>query len=78
MCDEDTERQTLATAPGLGCITLCSCGTVSLSVGGVSVRMELTAFVQTAEMCRTAMEALKLQAQALQSDARNNLSRMTH
>ena len=58
MCDRDLERRILATCEGLGSITLCPCGTVSLNVGGVSVRMELSAFVQAARMCHTAVVAL--------------------
>jgi hypothetical protein len=78
LCDEETERQILATAAGLGNITLCPCGTISLNVGGVSVRMELTAFAQTAEMCRTAILALDGQARALQALGLKKQSLMTH
>ena len=78
ICDEETKRQTLATAVGLGSITLCPCGTISLNVGGISVRMELTAFIQTEEMCREAMAALKLQARAIQSITPKKPSLMTH
>ena len=76
MCDE-MERKILATAQGLGSITYCSCGTISLNVGGVSVRMEPGAFAQTAEMCRIAIAALEVHAQALQTAALG-LSSMTH
>jgi hypothetical protein len=78
MCDEDIDRQVLAAAPGLGSITLCPCGTISLHVGGVSIRMEITAFARAAEMCRVAMASLELQAQALQSAATKKQSNMTH
>ncbi|MEI9978825.1 MAG: hypothetical protein WDN23_07425 [Edaphobacter sp.] len=78
MCNQDLRTQTLAVLAGLGSVTLCPCGTVSLHVGGVSVRLETAAFVQTAEMCREAIEALKLHAQTLQSAATSAQSRMTH
>ena len=65
MCDQDLERQTLAACASLGSITLCPCGTVSLNVGGVSVRMELSAFVQAARMCHTAVVALDNEVRAL-------------
>jgi hypothetical protein len=78
MCDQDNQPQTLATVQGLGSITLCPCGTVSINVGGVSVRLEPSAFAQTAEMCRIALAALKVEALALQSAAANSPSGMTH
>jgi hypothetical protein len=65
MCTED-KHQTLASSPGLGSISVCGCGTLSLHVGGVSVRMDLTAFVQTAEMFRIAVANLEAQARTLQ------------
>jgi hypothetical protein len=76
MCDQ--EHETLATSSGLGSITLCACGTVSLHIGGISVRMELTAFAQTAEMCRVALAALEVQAQSLRAARAANASQMTH
>jgi hypothetical protein len=51
MCDAENQQQTLAIAPGLGSITLCACGTISLHVGGVSVRMAASAFAQPEQMC---------------------------
>jgi hypothetical protein len=61
MCDEQPQNETLATCPGLGSITVCPCGTVSLHVGGVSVRMELSAYMQMARMCHVAMLSLDSQ-----------------
>jgi hypothetical protein len=69
MCDENREIETLATCTGLGSITLCSCGTVSLHVGGISVRLELTAFMQTAKMCHLAMLELDSQVRAMAQTA---------
>jgi len=65
MCDQQNVQDTLATCPGLGSITLCPCGTVSMHVGGVSVRMELGAFMQAAKMCHLAMLALEPQVRVL-------------
>jgi hypothetical protein len=65
MCDENREVETLATCTGLGSITLCPCGTVSLHVGGVSLRMELGAFMQAAKMCHIAMLSLDGQVRAM-------------
>ena len=78
MCDQDPERQTLATCAGLGSITLCPCGTVSLNVGGVSVRMELSAFVQAARMCHTAVVALDREVRALGSAVTSPQPIITH
>jgi hypothetical protein len=65
MCDEQTPHETLAACPGLGSITLCSCGTVSLHVGGISVRMEMSAYMQVAKMCHLAMLSLNDQMRVM-------------
>ena len=78
MCDENREVETLATCTGLGSITLCPCGTVSLHVGGVSVRMELGAFMQAARMCHIAMLALDGQVRAMAESSTNKASIVTH
>jgi hypothetical protein len=77
MCPEDT-HQTLASSAGLGSISVCGCGTLSLHVGGVSVRMDLTAFVQTAEMFRIATAHLEAQARTLQTSTTKAPSMLTH
>lgn len=69
MCDQQNSHETLATCPGLGSITLCSCGTVSLHVGGISVRMELSAYMQVAKMCHLAMLSLNSQVQSMAETA---------
>lgn len=62
MCDRNPgEIVTLAYLSGFGSVTRCACGTVSLHVGGVSIRMEQMAFLQTADMCREALLALAQQ-----------------
>jgi hypothetical protein len=78
MCTEDDQHQVIATSAGLGSITVCSCGTLTVHVGGVSIRLELSAFVQTAEMFRIAVAQLEAQARALQSAPIKNLSMRTH
>jgi hypothetical protein len=77
MCTED-KHQTLASSAGLGSISVCGCGTLSLHVGGVSVRMDLKAFVQTAEMFRIAIAHLEDQARNLQPSTAKNPSLLTH
>lgn len=77
MCPED-KHQTLASSAGLGSIAVCGCGTLSLHVGGVSLRMDLTAFVQTAEMFRIAVAHLEAQARNLQPSATKAPSLLTH
>jgi hypothetical protein len=77
MCPED-KHQTLASSAGLGSISACGCGTLSLHVGGVSIRMDLTAFVQTAEMFRIAVAHLEAQARTLQPPAAKAPSLLTH
>ena len=76
MCTED-KHQTLASSAGLGSISACGCGTLSLHVGGVSVRMDLTAFVQTAEMFRIAVAHLEAQARNLQASTTKLPSMLT-
>jgi hypothetical protein len=77
MCHED-KHQTLSSSVGLGSISVCGCGTLSLHVGGVSIRMDLTAFVQTAEMFRIAVAHLEAQARNLQPSATKATSMLTH
>jgi len=78
MCTENAKVETLATSTGLGSITLCSCGTVSLHVGGVSVRMEMGAFMQAARMCHIAMLALDGQVRAMAQAATGKPNIVTH
>jgi hypothetical protein len=62
MCDRASEIMTLAQTEGLGSVTRCSCGTISLHLGGVTLRMEQVTFQQATEMCQDAVQALALQA----------------
>jgi hypothetical protein len=60
-CATSEERMMLAEAEGLGCVTLCACGTVHLSVGAVTVRLAPEAFLQTVKMCQQAAQQLTLE-----------------
>ena len=63
MCQiNQNQLQTLATLDGLGSVTLCGCGTISLHVGGVSVRMERSVLAETVAMCQDALRALPLRS----------------
>jgi hypothetical protein len=46
----------------VGSVTLCGCGTVSLHVGGISVRMEVNVFAETVAMCQQALNLLPVQS----------------
>ena len=70
--------QSLAQQEGLGSISLCSCGTVSLHIGGVSIRMELSTFIQTVEMCQRGMNALEMEAVTLLKTSQAPVSTTTH
>ncbi len=78
MCDEQNPHETLATCPGLGSITVCPCGTVSLHVGGVSVRMELSAYMQVAKMCHIAMLSLDHQFRTVTNALETAATSVTH
>jgi hypothetical protein len=60
MCDVNHEIQGLSSS-NVGSVTLCDCGTVSLHVGGVSVRMEMNVFAEMVAMCQHALQALPVQ-----------------
>ena len=60
MCNVNHEIQGLASS-NVGSVTLCDCGTVSLHVGGISVRMEMAVFAETVAMCQHALRSLPIQ-----------------
>jgi hypothetical protein len=66
----------LSAYEGLGSITMCSCGVVTLTLGGVSLRMDVTAFTQLETMMREASEDLLTRARHLEST--RSASSMTH
>lgn len=78
MCDETKVQHVLTTVDGLGSVTLCGCGTVSLHLGGVSLRMDPATFAQAVEMCRQAVDSVELQVRSLESVATKKQSLVTH
>lgn len=63
----------LARMDGLGSITQCSCGTVSVNVQALSLRMDIKALAQLLLMCSDAMSAVEAQ---IQKDARAEPTRL--
>jgi hypothetical protein len=49
----------LAELPGLGRIRLCECNSVHLSIGPITLNLELAAFQQMAELMVSATEQLE-------------------
>jgi hypothetical protein len=48
----------LSRLEGLGSVTMCGCGVVSLHMAGVTLRLETDAFSQLEQLVRLAQEAL--------------------
>ncbi|MDE1163237.1 MAG: hypothetical protein PW792_15040 [Acidobacteriaceae bacterium] len=67
-------QQSLASAEGLGSITQCSCGTLSLNVQAFSLRLDLESFARLLLMCSEAMEAVE---RGIKADA-TTLSKLIH
>jgi hypothetical protein len=61
MCTSD--RYSLSERKTLGGVSLCSCGTIHLTVGGVTLRLEPEAFGEMLRMCQDAADRLVLQAE---------------
>ncbi len=79
MCDETMGGpRVLSRVDGLGSVTVCGCGTLSLHLGGVSVRMDAETFAQAVGMCREAMVAVEMQAHGLTVGEVRKRSLMTH
>lgn len=74
----------LADLPGLGRIRLCECNSVHVSVGPVTLNLELAAFLQMTNLMCGAMEQLTQIKKAHDAEARvletqgQPQSRMTH
>ncbi|MDE1154323.1 MAG: hypothetical protein PW735_01175 [Acidobacteriaceae bacterium] len=51
--------QSLAQAEGLGSVTQCSCGTLSLNVQAFSLRLDLESFARLLLMCSEAMDVVE-------------------
>ncbi|MFC6645677.1 hypothetical protein ACFQBQ_08800 [Granulicella cerasi] len=54
-----SDQQPLAKAEGLGSITQCSCGTLSLNVQAFSLRLDLQSFAKLLLMCSEAMDSVE-------------------
>ena len=62
MCFSD-RTDLLAERTSLGQVSMCSCGTLHVSVGGVTLRMAPEAFGEMLRMCQDAADRLMLQAE---------------
>jgi hypothetical protein len=56
MCPSAT--YSLAERKTLGGVSMCSCGTIHLTVGGVTIRLEPEAFGEMLRMCQDAADRL--------------------
>ena len=73
MCQSDQNHR-LAERVTLGSVSVCSCGTMHLAIGGVTLRLAPEAFGEMLRMCQEATEALILQAEMTPAGT----SRMMH
>jgi len=71
-------EEVLARSEGLGSVTVCDCGTISLHVGGVTLRLEPTAFIQLDTMVQDAIETLRSRALEIEEGPSQVLSLRTH
>lgn len=78
MAETASGATVLAALEGLGSITMCSCGVVSLHMGGISLRMEISAFSRLETMVREATEELCSRAILLEKRKQKSISSMTH
>ena len=53
------KKRVLAECPGLGCISICTCGSIHVKIGPVELTLEAGAFAQSALMFRHALEAME-------------------
>ncbi|AFL86651.1 hypothetical protein Terro_0302 [Terriglobus roseus DSM 18391] len=61
MCISDT--YSLAERKTLGGVSMCSCGTIHLTVGGITIRLEPEAFGEMVRMCQDAADRLTMSAE---------------
>ena len=74
-------RNVLAECPGLGSISICTCGSVHVKIGPVELTSEPAAFAQSALMFQSAMEAMETARRNGSETTQNNqakVSRLTH
>ncbi len=68
MHDHPEDAAVLAEITGLGKVTLCGCGVISLHLGSITLRLEAKALVQVEQMLEAALDQLcELRAQMGQS-----------
>jgi hypothetical protein len=53
------KKRVLSDCPGLGCISICTCGSVHVKIGPVELTLEVAAFAQSALMFRQALETME-------------------
>jgi hypothetical protein len=53
------KKRVLSECPGLGCISICTCGSVHVKIGPVELTLEAAAFAQSALMFRQALEVME-------------------
>jgi hypothetical protein len=53
---------TLSERKSLGSVAMCTCGTMHLTIGGVTIRLAPEAFGEMLRMCQDATDRLMLQA----------------
>jgi hypothetical protein len=74
-------RNVLSECPGLGSVSICTCGSVHVKIGPVELTLEPGAFAQSALMFQSALEAMET-ARRTGSDTTQNIpakvSRLTH
>jgi hypothetical protein len=68
----ETNAEPLARSEGLGTITFCKCGTLSINIQAMSVRLDVAAFVQLIAMCEQAVSALEQMSEHLQQQRTTN------
>ncbi len=76
MADKIVGPATLANTEGLGSVTMCGCGVVSLHLRGISLRMELAAFHELEKMlcqARGELRARELMGQMAELTCNNGV-----
>jgi hypothetical protein len=71
------KKRVLSECPGLGCISICTCGSVHVKIGPVELTLEAAAFAQSALMFRQALETMEAD-QLDQHTTRPTGSLLTH
>jgi hypothetical protein len=71
-------RNVLAECPGLGSISICTCGSVHVKIRPVELTLEAAAFAQSALMVQSAMEAMETSRRNESDTSQANVSRLTH